>query len=61
MLFCSHRMLQNNDDRVLSRLLWSVFAFGITGSKKEVSEMYGGRQAHDEPLRVLDMGREDEQ
>jgi hypothetical protein len=42
MLSCSHRALQSNDDGVLRRLLWSVFAFGITGLEKEVLEMYEG-------------------
>lgn len=61
MLFCSHRMLRNNDDGILSRLLWLVFAFCITGLEEEVQEMYEAHQTHDEPLRVLGMGREDEQ
>jgi hypothetical protein len=57
MLFCSHLMLHNDDDGVLSRLVWSVFVFGITGLEKEVLEMYEDHQAHDEPLRVLNKGK----
>lgn len=41
-------------------LTWSIFAFDIIGLEEEVLEMYDRHQTHDEPLRVLNMGREDE-
>lgn len=56
--FCIHRTLRKTDDDVLSGLVRSTFAFGVTGSEKK--EMNDGARRHKaaaEPLRVFDKGR----